>query len=654
MSQGDTEAARARATALVHSTPGATVRTSIFTNAAAGLVLVASLLIVTSCNSSSQSSVTQPSGPKCQFQAQSEHVAFTPDGGSGAIRITTTRECSWSAKSDAPWVSLPTPATGQGEGSIQFTIAPNADPVARATAVTIEDQRLQFSQEARRCEFRLSSASESVDAAGGERTIQVTTGSPLCRWTPTADAPWIAIVSGGERSGAGSVTFDVEPLTGAQRSGTINIGGQIVRVEQGIGCSYTLGNAAFSIGSAGGTIDVPVSASPACPWTAATDSAWISIAAGASGSGAGVVSLRVAATDALTRSGTVTVAGRAVTITQSAGCAYRLDPVTYAAPQAGGTTSVTVTTAAGCTWNASSTPEWVAITAGQTGTGPGEVRLAFAANTGGSRTGTLRVADQTVTVTQGSGCTYAISPGSHTIAAPAANGTVQVTSADGCAWSATSGAPWVTIVGGASGAGNGQVQFAAAANTGPARAGSLTVAGHAVLVAQADGCTYSVTPPAQDVVAGGGGGSATVTTAAGCPWTAASSADWISLTARTGTGPGQVLFTAAANTAPARTGRLTIAGQPVSISQPSTCAWQFAPPSHVFDATGGNGNVIVVVSGACTWTAASDVDWITMTAGSSGTGNGLVQFVAAPSSGPARTGSITIAGQRYEVTELAR
>ena len=36
------------------------------------------------------------------------------------------------------------------------------------------------------------------------------------------------------------------------------------------------------------------------------------------------------------------------------------------------------------------------------------------------------------------------------------------------------------------------------------------------------------------------------------------------------------------------------------------------------------------------------------------TGNGLVQFVAAPNNGPARTGSLTIAGRRYEVTQAAR
>ena len=92
----------------------------------------------------------------------------------------------------------------------------------------------------------------------------------------------------------------------------------------------------------------------------------------------------------------------------------------------------------------------------------------------------------------------------------------------------------------------------------------------------------------------------------------------------------------------------------LTVNQASPCEWVFAPPYHTFDASGGNGNVLVIVTGACTWTATSDVDWITLTSGASGAGNGLVQFVVAANNGRARTGTLTIAGRRYEVTEAGR
>ena len=92
----------------------------------------------------------------------------------------------------------------------------------------------------------------------------------------------------------------------------------------------------------------------------------------------------------------------------------------------------------------------------------------------------------------------------------------------------------------------------------------------------------------------------------------------------------------------------------LTVNQASPCEWVFLPPDHSFGASGGNGNILVIVTGACTWTATSDVSWVTVTSGASGTGNGLVQFVVAVNDGPARTGTLTIAGRRYLVTEAGR
>jgi hypothetical protein len=695
------------------------------------------LLVATACGSSSET-ITVTSPARCGVQAQAEASTFAPDGGSAAIRISTNRECTWSARSDAAWVSLKPPTTGQGDGSVQFTIGANADPSARAATITIEDQRLQVSQEGRRCDFRVSSLDESFDAAGGERTIQITTASAQCRWTAVPDVPWITIVSGAEGSGSGAVKIRVEAVTGPPRTGSITVAGQVVQVEQGTGCSYAVGTTAFSLGASGGARDIPVTAPAGCSWTAESQAAWIVIASGAAGSGPGTVGFRVAPTEGPTRTGTLTVAGRVVTVTQSPGCTYSVDPLTYAAPQSGGAAVISVRTGAGCAWVASSTSDWISITGGQSGSGPGEVRFSVTANSAQGRAGSLRIADQTVAVTQGSGCTFSVSPPSVSIGAAAAAGAFQVATAQGCIWSATSaadwvtitagqsgdgsgevkfsvaansalartgslqianqtvtisqssgctfsvsppsvsvgsaaatgafqvataqgcawsaatGSPWITITAGSSGSGPGQVPFSVAANSGPAREGNLSIAGHTLSVSQANGCTYGVSPTVRDVGPGGESSAATVTTGAGCPWTASSSTSWITVSAPSGAGPAQAPFNVAANQGPPRTGTFTVAGQVITINQSSSCTWAFVPPSHVFGSSGGNGNVLVIVTGACTWTAASDVDWITLTAGGSGTGSGLVQFIAAPNSGPARTGSLTIAGQRYEVVEGGR
>jgi Putative binding domain, N-terminal/Viral BACON domain len=615
-------------------------------------IATASMLSV-SCGSTSET-VTAPSPTRCGVAVQSESLSFAPDGGGGTIRIATSRECSWVAQSEAGWVTLSQPVSGQGDGAVQFTVASNGDPAPRATGVTVQDQRLQISQGGRPCEFRLSTTVENVEAAGGERTVQVAVGSAQCRWTVSADVPWITLLSSSEGSGSGAVRFRVDAASGPQRTGTITIAGQAVRVEQGTGCSYTIGVDALTLGAAGGAGEVPVSASPGCAWNAQSQVPWITLTTASAGSGSGTVGFSVAASDGPTRTGTLTVAGRVVTITQAPGCTFLVEPLSHAAPTTGGPALVTVRAAAACAWTASSTVEWITVTAGQTGAGNGEVRFTVAASAGPARSGSLRVAGQTVNVTQGSGCTITVAPPTVSIPAAATTGTIQVASAQGCTWSAASNAPWITITGGSSGSGNGQVQFSAAANVGPVREASLSIGERTIPVTQASGCTYTVTPPTLDVAGTGGPRSASIATAAGCPWTASSGVAWITVATPSGSGPAQVTFTVAPNLSPARTGSLTVAGGTLTVNQASQCQWTMVPPNHVFDSGGGNGFIQVLVTGPCTWTAVSNDSWITLVSGGSGTGNGLVHFRAAQNNGPARAGTLTIAGQRYDVSQSGR
>ena len=310
------------------------------------------LPLVSSCESEVKTG-TAPSQIRCGVQAQAENLSFTSDGGTGTMRVTTNRECTWSAQSEAPWVTLTPPVSGQGEGTVQFIVSANGLPTSRGTAITVEDQRLQISQQGRPCGFRLSSTLETVEATGGERSVQVTTTSAQCAWTATSDVPWITIVSGRQGDDSGPVTFRVDPLSGPQRTGTLTIAGQAVQVQQGAGCSYGVSTDALNVGAAGGASEIAVSAPAGCTWTAQSGVPWITLARGATGSGPGVVALQVAATDGPTRTGTVTVAGRVVTVTQSPGCSFTIDPLTYAAPAAASTSATTVRAAAGCTLDGS-------------------------------------------------------------------------------------------------------------------------------------------------------------------------------------------------------------------------------------------------------------------------------------------------------------
>jgi carboxypeptidase family protein len=82
-------------------------------------------------------------------------------------------------------------------------------------------------------------------------------------------------------------------------------------------------------------------------------------------------------------------------------------------------------------------------------------------------------------------CRYTLS--SHNQSVPFDGGSyeVQVASDSECPWTATPGAIWIAITRGSSGIGNGSFAYAAAANSGAARSGTVNVAGETLAVAQA-------------------------------------------------------------------------------------------------------------------------------------------------------------------------
>jgi hypothetical protein len=83
------------------------------------------------------------------------------------------------------------------------------------------------------------------------------------------------------------------------------------------------------------------------------------------------------------------------------------------------------------------------------------------------------------------GYTLSINPTSQNFGAAGSNGIVNVSSTgSSCGWTATSNAPWITVTSGSSGVGNGTVGFTVAANTGPQRTGTMTVAGQTFTVNQ--------------------------------------------------------------------------------------------------------------------------------------------------------------------------
>ncbi len=88
---------------------------------------------------------------------------------------------------------------------------------------------------------------------------------------------------------------------------------------------------------------------------------------------------------------------------QSNNCTYTLSSVGQSFASSGGTATVTVSTADGCAFTATvqNANSFLTIIDGASGTGSGTVKFAIAQNTGAARTGTIFIAGQTYTLSQG-------------------------------------------------------------------------------------------------------------------------------------------------------------------------------------------------------------------------------------------------------------
>lgn len=518
----------------------------------------------------------------CRIDVAPRRQTIDADGGARDITVTTFAGCRWDATSDAPWITITSGHSGNGNGVVHFSVSENTDAVAgRSGSLSIAGQLTVIDQAPATatppgCVYTLSTRSASIVALGG--TVSVAVQAPAgCAWTAASLTSWITITSGASGSGPGSVAFTVAANQGASRTAIMTIAGQAFTVNQAgnTTCTFSVSPTSQSIGGGGGSgTPVTISTTAGCAWTAVSNVSWITITSGTSGSGPGTTGFNIDANSGSSRTGTLTIAGQTFTVTQAAAssCSFTINPTSHSIAASGGPgTPVAVSTAAGCSWTARSDDAWISITSGNIGSGSGTVSYSVAANSGRERMGRLTIAGHHFNVTQASGCVFVITPTSQSVAAQGGSGQVAVSTAPGCDWTATSNAAWITAnTSGGSGPNNGFVNITVAPNTGPNRMGTVTIADQTFTVLQnaAPPCTFAISPASAAFGPGSGNDSVAVSTAAGCAWTATSHVAWITIdSGSSGTGNGTVKYDVATNILVSRNGTMTIAGRTFTVTQ---------------------------------------------------------------------------------------
>jgi hypothetical protein len=360
---------------------------------------------------------------QCNYSISPTSQSFPSSGGTGSVNVTAPAGCNWTATSNASWITITSGSSGNGNGTVNYSVAANNSTSPRAGTMTIAGQTFTVNQQGITCTYTISPASNSFTSAGGSGSFNVNAPSG-CNWTATSNASWISITSGNSGSGNGTVNYTVanNPNT-SSRQDTITVrdsNNQAVAThtvnQSGISCNYSINPTNNSFSSAGGSGSFNVTAPGNCQWTASSNDSWITINSGGSGSGNGTVNYSVAQNNnPNSRQGSITVRDSnnqvvaTHTVNQSGiSCNYSINPISRSFDSSGGQGSFTISVASGCAWNVQSDANWINITSGNNGNGNGTVNYSVGVNNNpNSRQGTITIRDgnnqvvATHTVTQG-------------------------------------------------------------------------------------------------------------------------------------------------------------------------------------------------------------------------------------------------------------
>jgi subtilisin-like proprotein convertase family protein len=175
----------------------------------------------------------QASTSACLHSLSPAVQGFPVSGGNGSFNVTQPTGCSWTASTQDPFITVTSPATGGGNGSVSFTVAANQGP-ARTGFIDVTNgvsTRSFQIQQPSGCPLSAAQSAVNFTAAGGTGSVNISAGS-VCSWQGTASASWVQITSQ-PQSGNGTLTFAVQPNTSlTSRSATITVGAITITVNQ--------------------------------------------------------------------------------------------------------------------------------------------------------------------------------------------------------------------------------------------------------------------------------------------------------------------------------------------------------------------------------------------------------------------------------------
>jgi hypothetical protein len=445
-------------------------------------------------------------GSSCSFSISPTSADFPANGGTASVTVTTTTGCSWTATSNAPWITVTNTSIMPTGGTVSYSVAANTG-ADRSGSMTIAGQTFTVNQEGVDPTISISDAVVTEGNNGTANAVfTVSLSAPVASAVTVnySTADNTAMTGDNDYTAAsGTVTFPANnnapqtvsvQVTGDTRNEPDEIflvnlrnpsSGTTLGDSQGTGTIVNddnLGNCAYSISpisqhfsANSGSGSIAVTAPEGCNWSAASNNPWIRITAGANGAGNGVVTYTVDTQSSFptvpARTGSITIANKSFNISQDGTmCEFQLSARSQNFSAAASTGSFQVNAAADCEWEAAlqllgiDPVPFVALTSGTgevrpfiRGRGNGTVNFSVQANSSiFSRSKPIMVNNRRNPTTEGvafvvqqaaaaSECSYQLSPENVGIDAEANLVSFSINTLSGCSQTVVSNVDWITV-----------------------------------------------------------------------------------------------------------------------------------------------------------------------------------------------------------------
>jgi uncharacterized protein (TIGR03437 family) len=137
--------------------------------------------------------------PNCGYAISPASQVFSSTGGRGTVGVVSNSGCSWTAISNAPWLTINSGSSGSGSGTLAYSVAANTAAASRTGTLTIAGQTFTVTQSGTSALFLVGPS--PVVFRFKEGTVQpqdqllfVFGDSPGLSFTETATGgPWLSV-----------------------------------------------------------------------------------------------------------------------------------------------------------------------------------------------------------------------------------------------------------------------------------------------------------------------------------------------------------------------------------------------------------------------------------------------------------------------------